>query len=122
MVKYTFEKPRTLLQYPINEKLFIYSCYIIPTCLNCLVYILHFTADSVLSYQHYRAGDPFYASLTLFFIYTPAIGSFFLTITNLELWPEETGCKSRSFKWFSIRFFQHLLFPIWAMLRYLILQ
>lgn len=117
MSNYTFRKPPTLLHYTLSSKQYVFFNYIVPVCFSSLVYILHFTADAVLSFQHYREGDGFHASLTLLWIFVPATGSLLLTLTNLEIWPDEDHCGKLSWKWFTIRFFQHLLFPIWAMIR-----
>lgn len=112
-----FKKSTTLFQYNLTSKQNIYTHYILPTSLSLVIYILHLSSDLVLSYQHYKTENPFYASFTLFLIFVPAISSFFLTVINLNLWPDEETCGSRSIKWFFIRFFQHLFFPIWAMYR-----
>lgn len=112
-----FKKSTTLFNYRLKPEQNVYTHYILPTTLSLIIYILHFSIDVVLSYQHYKGGNPFYASFTLFLTFVPAIGSFFLTIINLDLWPNEENCGKRSFKWFFIRFFQHLFFPIWAMFR-----
>lgn len=118
MAKHVFNKSTTLLKYPLTRKQYVICYYLVPYCFSSALYIINYTADTVLSYQHYDEGDSYHASLTLFWTFVPAIACFFLGVTNLELWPNEEKCGVLSWKWFGIRFIQHLLFPIWAMFRY----
>lgn len=117
-----FKRQTTFLHYPLNKKQDIKHNLLIPLCVSCVVYMIHFAADIVLAYQHHNTENEFYRSLTLLWVFLPVIASFVLTVSNLKLWPEEEGFGRLSFKWLGVRILQHLLFPVWAMFRYVIVE
>ncbi|GLV38807.1 uncharacterized protein CBL_05806 [Carabus blaptoides fortunei] len=113
-----FSKPDTLLKSPLTLKQQSYWNYIVPVTLTTLIYILNFAADLCLVVQHNRDEQYFFAYITLAWIYLPVLGSFFLTMSNVDIWPEEQGFGRANLRWLCIKVLQHMFFPIWAMYRF----
>lgn len=110
--------PKTFLGYELDSTQDLYVNYLTPTVIGCIFYITHFACDLGVTYRHFHDENVVWASLTLFFVYLPVILCFVITISSWELWAEEVGCGPNNIKWFTLKFVQHLAFPIWSMWRY----
>lgn len=108
---------RTILGYKLNSIQDVYVNYLCPTIAACFLYIFLFASDLVLAYRHFCDENPIWAFLTFFFMYLPVLGSFIITISSWELWPEEEGCGWRNIKWALIKIVEHVLFAVWSMWR-----
>lgn len=113
-------KPQ-LLGYDLTAKQDVWVNYLLPTFGACLLFILHFASDLVLTYRHFVEENPIWASLTLFFMYLPVLGCFVITISSWELWPKYEGCGWTNIKWALLKILQHVFFPIWSMWRLVLL-
>lgn len=110
-------KQKTILGYDLTSQQDIYLNYFLPTVAACVLYILQFSSDLVLTYRHFSDGNPIWASLTLFFMYLPALGCFIITISSWELWPEYEGCGMSNINWAILKVLQHTFYPVWSMWR-----
>lgn len=112
-----FSKPDTLLQTRLTLKQQVYWNYLLPISLTTLIYILNFAADTCLVLQHKRDEQYFFAFVTSAWIHLPVVGSFFLTMSNVDIWPQQQGFGKENLRWLCIKVLQHLFFPVWAMYR-----
>lgn len=113
-------KKKTLLGYELTPHQDASVNYLVPSISASVLYTLLIACDVATIVSHYRNGDPIWGSLTLFFMYLPALGSFIILISSWELWPEFEGCGRENIIWFWIKVVEHLFFPIWSMWRYVL--
>lgn len=108
---------KTLLGYELSPCQDAIANYLVPSICACLLYMFIIAGDVAVIFCHYKNGDPIWASLTIFFMYLPLLGSYIIIISNWELWPELEGCGIENIKWFIVKTLEHLLFPVWSMWR-----
>lgn len=89
--------------------------FLLPAIFNCLLYIVNFSADFVVSIQHFRENNIFWGWCTLGFMYTPVVIYFLLSITKPDWWL--TNEDENLTMWLASLFFQLLLFPFFALYR-----
>ncbi|XP_018577197.1 uncharacterized protein LOC108915611 [Anoplophora glabripennis] len=118
MTKLENDKNKVLLGYKLSSHQDALVNYLVPSICACLLYIFIIATDIAVIFCHYKNGDPIWASLTIFIMYLPLLGSFIIIISNWDLWPELVGCGIENIKWFVIKTLEHLLFPIWSMWRF----
>ncbi|ENN77182.1 hypothetical protein YQE_06320, partial [Dendroctonus ponderosae] len=65
--------------------------------------------DIGVIFRHYKDGDPIWASLTLFCMFLPAMGSLIITLTDWDYWPEpENGMTSDNSYWLYKKIIGHV--------------
>ncbi|KAG5898961.1 hypothetical protein JTB14_004681 [Gonioctena quinquepunctata] len=111
-------KNKTLLGYKLTPRQDAIVNHLVPSVCACILYMFIIAGDVGVVVSHYRNGDPIWASLTLFFMYLPVIGSFVIIVSNWELWPEFLGCGRKNLIWFCLKVAEHLVFPVWNMWRF----
>lgn len=111
-------KKKTVFGYELTLHQDAWLNYLVPSISACLLYILLIASDCAVIFRHYKNGDSIWGSLTLFFMYLPVLGSFFIIVSNWDLWPEYEGCGRDNMIWFWVKSTEHLLFPAWSMWRY----
>lgn len=109
---------KTLLGWKLTSFQDVLVNYLIPSICACFLYIFIIACDVAVIFRHYKDEQHLWAHLTITFMFLPAIGSYLLIITDIDLWPEEVFQTRANFKWFILKFVQHALFPIWNMWRY----
>lgn len=112
-------KPTTCLKIPLKSTEQIYFIFLIPTLINCIIYIVHFSADLVVATQHFRENNPIWASCTLSLMFAPALVYFILTISRPDWWMTEDDKVTKGVLiWFFLQVCQLIGFPFFALYRY----
>ena len=112
------ERPTRCLKIPLKSTEQIYLVFLIPTLVNCILYVLHFSADLVVAVQHFREGNPIWGSSTIALIYTPAVAYFILTVSRPDWWMTDNDKVSKgAFAWFGLQLCHLIAFPLFALYR-----
>lgn len=111
-------KQNTVFEYSLNRRQNAILNHLVPCAIACFLYVLITATDIGVIFRHYKDNDPIWASLTLFVMYLPAIGSFILIVTDCDYWPEpENGMTNENAFWLYKKILGHLLFPLWNIWR-----
>ncbi|XP_014615017.1 PREDICTED: uncharacterized protein LOC106792986 [Polistes canadensis] len=112
-------KSSRCLKIPLKSTEQIYLVFLIPTLVNCIVYIIHFSADLVVATQHFREHNPVWGSCTLSLMYAPAIVYFILTISRPDWWMTDNDKLTKGILiWLFVQICQLIGFPFFALYRY----
>ncbi|XP_068992253.1 uncharacterized protein [Neodiprion pinetum] len=107
------------MRMPLRSTEQIYLVFLIPTLINCTIYLVHFSADLVVVEQHFRESNPIWGSCTLAIMYAPAIAYFVLTVSRPDWWMSEDEKISKGvITWFILQICQLFMFPLFALYRY----
>lgn len=113
------KKATQYLRVPLKSVEQICLVFLIPAIVNCMIYVMHFTADFVVAVQHFREGNPIWGSGTIALMYAPAVAYFMLTISRPDWWMTDDDKISKGvFLWFALQLFQLIAFPFFALYRY----
>lgn len=126
--------PKHVLGWPIKTKTQITLTWIIPTVLELFVYIVLITSDISVCVQHFIEQNYVWASLTLAFIWLPAVLCFCTIITSPWQWPDyyvdnnndcdcnrdPDGCSTPCVQFVFRLIFNFVCFPVGAISRYCI--
>lgn len=113
------KKSSKCLEIPLKSIEQIYLVFLIPTIINCIIYIIHFSADLVVATQHFRENNPIWGSCTLSLMYAPAIVYFILTISRPDWWMTDDDKLTKGISiWFFLQICQLIGFPFFALYRY----
>lgn len=113
-------KSTRYMKIPLKSTEQIYLIFLIPAVINCIIYILHFSADLVVAIQHFRAGNPIWGYCTLAIIYTPALSYFILTVSRPDWWMTDDDKVSKGILgWFGLQVCQFAGFVFFVLYRYL---
>ncbi|XP_043673585.1 uncharacterized protein LOC122631678 [Vespula pensylvanica] len=113
------KKSSKCLEIPLKSIEQIYLVFLIPTIINCIIYIIHFSADLVVAIQHFRENNPIWGSCTLSLMYAPAIVYFILTISRPDWWMTDDDKLTKGISiWFFLQICQLIGFPFFALYRY----
>lgn len=111
-------RPKHCMRMPLRSTEQIYLVFLIPTLINCAIYILHLSADVVVAEQHFRESNPIWGSCTVALIYAPAIVYFVLTVSRPDWWMSEDDKISKGVvTWFALQVCQLFAFPLFALYR-----
>ncbi|ERL84897.1 uncharacterized protein LOC109537611 isoform X2 [Dendroctonus ponderosae] len=93
--------------------------HLFPSILAPFLFMLIVATDIGVIFRHYKDGDPIWASLTLFCMFLPAMGSLIITLTDWDYWPEpENGMTSDNSYWLYKKIIGHVFFPVWNVFRH----
>lgn len=107
------------MKIPLKSTEQIYLIFLIPTLINCFVYIIHFAADLVVAIQHFKEENPLWGMSTLAIIYAPALMYFILTISRPDWWMTEDDKVSKGvLGWFALQICQFIGFVFFVLYRY----
>lgn len=96
----------------------IYLVFLIPSIVNCCVYVAHFAADLVVAVQHFIELNPVWGCVTLGFMYTPAIVYFILIISRPDWWmTDDDKLQKGVLLWFLQQTCKLIAFPLFALYR-----
>lgn len=113
------KKPTRFLHVPLRSIEQIYLIFLIPTLINCAVYIVHFSADLVVVVQHFRENNPIWGCCTIGIMYSPAIAYFILTVSRPDWWmTDDDKLRKGVFLWFCIQLCHLSGFVFFALYRY----
>ncbi|XP_017888295.1 uncharacterized protein LOC108629877 [Ceratina calcarata] len=113
------KKPTRFLRVPLKSVEQIYLIFLIPSLINCAVYIVHFSADFVVVVQHFRENNPVWGCCTIGFMYSPAIVYFILTVSRPDWWmTDDDKLRKGVFLWFCIQLCHLSGFVFFALYRY----
>ncbi|XP_033232151.1 uncharacterized protein LOC117183096 isoform X2 [Belonocnema kinseyi] len=113
------ERPTRCLKIPLRSTEQIYLVFLIPTLVNCILYVLNFSADLVVSVQHFREDNPIWGCITIGLIYLPAIVYFVLTVSRPDWWMTDDDKVSKgAFAWFGLQLCHLIAFPLFALYRF----
>ncbi|XP_066594310.1 uncharacterized protein [Prorops nasuta] len=97
----------------------IFLVFLLPTLINCFVYLIHFSADLVTAIQHTRENNPIWGCCTIGFMYAPAIIYFVLTVSRPDWWMSDDDKATKSIPlWFLCQLCQLVFFPFFVLYRY----
>lgn len=112
------EKSTRYLRVPLKSKEQIYLIFLIPAIVNCLVYIVHFSADLMVAVQHFREQNPVWGCITIGFVCAPALAYFVLTVSRPDWWMTDDDKLHRgAFVWFLLQLAKLIVFPFFALYR-----
>nr|CAD7456419.1 unnamed protein product [Timema tahoe] len=111
------DKPSTVMGYPLTIQQQICLCFLLPSIINCIIYILDISTCVSAVREHFDAGLHVWAVFTIILLYLPSVVFFVLTVSKPDLWDEQ-GDIVRTGQWFMFRLAQLVAFPIWAIYRY----
>ncbi|KAL0111378.1 hypothetical protein PUN28_012934 [Cardiocondyla obscurior] len=112
-------KSTRCMKIPLKSTEQIYLIFLLPTLINCLVYIIHFSADLVVAIQHFRDENPLWGMSTLAIIYAPALMYFILTVSRPDWWMTEDDKVTKSvLAWFALQVCQFIGFVFFVLYRY----
>ncbi|XP_015584724.1 uncharacterized protein LOC107262737 isoform X1 [Cephus cinctus] len=112
-------KAMRCLKVPLKSTEQIYLVFLIPTLVNCCVYVIHFSMDLVTAEQHFKEGNPVWGSCTIALMYSPAIAYFVLTVSRPDWWMTEDDKLTKGIvMWFLLQLCQLIAFPLFALYRY----
>ncbi|XP_066260718.1 uncharacterized protein [Euwallacea similis] len=112
------EKTKTLFGYELTPRQNLLLNHLLPSVLASLLFIFIIAADIGVIFRHYKDDDPIWASLTLFCMYLPALGSLVIILTDADYWPDPENMTKENFVWMIKKILGHLLFPVWSMWRF----
>nr|CAD7577815.1 unnamed protein product [Timema californicum] len=111
------DMPSTVMGYPLTIQQQICLCFLLPSIINCIIYILDISTCVSAVREHFDASLHVWAVFTIILLYLPSIVFFVLTVSKPDLWDEQ-GDIVRTGQWFVFRLAQLVAFPIWAIYRY----
>ncbi|XP_076243460.1 uncharacterized protein LOC143184835 [Calliopsis andreniformis] len=112
-------KSTQFLQVPLKSTEQVYLVFLIPTLISCIIYEIHFSADLVVAFQHFRESNPIWGCCTIGFMYAPAIAYFILTVSRPDWWMTDDDKLTKGvFGWFCIQLCQLVGFIFFALYRY----
>jgi len=107
------------MKIPLKSTEQIYLIFLIPTLINCFVYIIHFAADLVVAIQHFKEQNPLWGICTIAIIYLPALMYFILTVSRPDWWMTEDDKISKGIVgWFALQMCQFIGFVFFVLYRY----
>ncbi|XP_020707294.2 uncharacterized protein LOC105684731 isoform X1 [Athalia rosae] len=107
------------MRLPLRSTEQIYLVFLIPTLLNCAIYVIHFSLDLVVVEQHFREGNSIWGSCSLVIMYAPSITYFILTVSRPDWWMSQDEKISKGvITWFMLQVCQVFAFPLFALYRY----
>ncbi|CAG9766530.1 unnamed protein product [Ceutorhynchus assimilis] len=110
---------KTLFGFALASRQYAILNHLVPSILACILFIFIIAIDIGVVFRHYKDNDPIWASLTIFFMYLPAIGSFIIITTDGDYWPEpENGMTSDNLLWLYHKVFGFLFFPVYNIWRF----
>jgi len=114
-----YRKSTRCMKVPLKSTEQIYLIFLVPTLINCFVYIIHFAADLVVAIQHFKEQNPLWGISTLIFIYIPALVYFVLTVSRPDWWMTEDDKLSKGvLGWFALQVCQFIGFVFFVLYRY----
>ncbi|XP_071648953.1 uncharacterized protein [Temnothorax longispinosus] len=112
-------KSMRCMKIPLKSTEQIYLIFLVPTLVNCFVYIIHFAADLVVAIQHFKEENPLWGMSTLAIIYAPALMYFILTVSRPDWWMTEDDKVSKGvLGWFGLQVCQFIAFVFFVLYRY----
>ena len=103
---------------PLKPTEQIVLIFLIPTIINCYIYVLHFASDLVVAVQHFREHNPVWACITIAFMYAPALAYFVLTVSRPDWWmTDDDKLYKGAFLWFLLQVVKLITFPLFALYR-----
>ncbi|XP_066157830.1 uncharacterized protein [Euwallacea fornicatus] len=114
----TREKTKTLFGYELTPRQNLLLNHLLPSVLASLLFIFIIAADIGVIFRHCKDDDPIWASLTLFCMYLPVIGSLIIILTDADYWPDPENMTRENCAWMMKKILGHLLFPVWSMWRF----
>lgn len=112
-------KSTRCMKIPLKSTEQIYLVFLVPTLINCVVYIIHFAADLVVAIQHFKEDNPLWGMATLTFIYAPALIYFVLTVSRPDWWMTEDDKVSKGvLGWFALQACHFVGFAFFVLYRY----
>ncbi|XP_077275048.1 uncharacterized protein LOC143904327 isoform X2 [Temnothorax americanus] len=112
-------KSTRCMKIPLKSTEQIYLIFLVPTLVNCFVYIIHFAADFVVAIQHFKEENPLWGMSTLAIIYAPALMYFILTVSRPDWWMTEGDKVSKGvLGWFGLQVCQFIGFVFFVLYRY----
>lgn len=107
------------LKVPLKSTEQIYIIFLIPTLINCILYIIHFSSDLVVTIQHFRDDKPVWGCCTLGLMYAPAVAYFMLTVSRPDWWMTDDDKVARGIvRWIALQLSQLIGFVFFALYRY----
>lgn len=104
---------------PLKSTEQIYLIFLLPALISCVIYIVHFSADLVVAVQHFREGNPVWASCTIGLMYAPAITYFLLTVSRPDWWMTDDDKVAKGLcGWFVLQTCHLFGFVFFALYRY----
>lgn len=111
-------KSTKFFKIPLKSKEQIYLIFLIPALLNCLVYVVHFSADLVVAIQHFREHNSMWGYITISFMYAPALAYFVLTVSRPDWWmSDDDKLYKGACLWFLLQVAKLIVFPLFALYR-----
>jgi len=113
------KKSMHCMKIPLRSTEQIYLIFLLPAVINCLIYIVHFSADLVVAIQHFKEENPIWGSCTLAIMYAPALTYFILTISRPDWWMTDDDKISKGIlSWFILQLCQLMGFVFYVLYRY----
>ncbi|KAG5324831.1 XKR7 protein, partial [Pseudoatta argentina] len=107
------------MKIPLKSTEQIYLIFLIPTLINCFIYIIHFAADLVVAIQHFKEENPLWGICTVAIIYLPALMYFILTVSRPDWWMTEDDKISKGIVgWFALQMCQFIGFVFFVLYRF----
>lgn len=111
-------KSTSYMKIPLKSTEQIYLVFLIPTLINCFIYILNISADLVVAIQHFREDNPLWGICTITIIYAPALTYFILTISRPDWWmTDDDKVLIGVFGWFVLQLLQLFGFVFFVLYR-----
>ena len=97
----------------------IYSSFLIPAVFNCILYVIHFSADLVVAIQHFREGHSIWGWTTICLMYFPALVYLILIVSRPDWWmANDNVFKKKGFIiWFILEIIKFAAFPLFSLYR-----
>ncbi|XP_026826696.1 uncharacterized protein LOC105274442 isoform X1 [Ooceraea biroi] len=112
-------KSTRCMKIPLKSNEQIYLIFLLPAVINCLIYIVHFSADLVVAIQHFKEENPIWGSCTLAIMYAPALMYFILTVSRPDWWMTDDDKVSKGvLGWFALQLCQLAGFVLYVLYRY----
>ncbi|KYN05138.1 hypothetical protein ALC62_03938 [Cyphomyrmex costatus] len=107
------------MKIPLKSTEQIYLIFLIPTLINCFIFIIHFAADLVVAIQHFKEDNPLWGMFTVTIIYLPALMYFILTVSRPDWWMTEDDKISKGvIGWFVLQMCQFIGFVFFVLYRF----
>lgn len=112
-------KSTCCMKIPLKSTEQIYLIFLIPTLINCFIYIVNFAADLVVAIQHFKEENPLWGAGTIAIMYAPALTYFILTISRPDWWMTDDDKVSKgALRWFALQVFHFVGFVFFVLYRY----
>lgn len=116
-------KSTRYMKVPLKSTEQIYLIFLIPILINCIVYLIHFSADLVVAVQHFREDNPIWGGCTIAIMYAPAFVYFALTVSRPDWWMTDDDKITKGvLGWFALQVSQLVGFVFFVLYRCSILR